>query len=100
MKYDLLIRRCPLAGHWTVASLPLAIWRYLSSYAGCSDLSSYPSVDQAVFANVSGAACDGGVWTDEAVANQVFKQASCVPDEQGNCPTSIKISDKVEKIFL
>jgi len=74
---------------------------------GCSDLSGFPSVDAAIFTNVSGPACDSGIWGDRSKEstdvdgrgerNQVFKQASCVPDTDGLCPTSIVMPDEEDE---
>ena len=81
---------------------------------GCSDLSGFPTVDHAIFANASGPRCDAGVWDGTADGRnqvseesdqelqqqqrpllQVFKQASCVPDVLGRCPTSILIPSSI-----
>jgi hypothetical protein len=31
---------------------------------------------------------------------QVFKQASCIPDDRGICPTSLRVSDDVTKLWV
>ena len=38
----------------------------LNFIPGCSDLSGFHAVDHAVFANVSGANCDAGIWDGTA----------------------------------
>jgi hypothetical protein len=77
---------------------------------GCSDLRGFPSVDHAIFTNVSGRRCDSGVWDtsskglgldlDQGLGPQVFKQASCVPDADGICPTSIRLDQSTTKLWI
>lgn len=43
--------------------------------AGCDDLRGFPSVDHAIFTNVSGPACDSGLWDGTVDGDgQIFKQ--------------------------
>ena len=34
------------------------------------------------------------------ISPQVFKQASCIPDQRGICPTSLRVSDTVTKLWV
>ena len=58
-------------------------------------------MDHAIFANVTGPACDSGLWDlAEDGRTQIFKSGSCVPDEKGQCPTSIRVSKTETKLWI
>lgn len=72
-----------------------------SNSKGCNDLKGIPSVDHAIFTRITGPACDSGLWdSGEDGRTQIFKQGSCVPDDKGQCPTSIMVSKTETKLWI